>query len=313
MLEQILSIGFITAFLSAALRLAVPLMYAGLGETISEKSGILNIGMEGVMLSGAFFSFAGAWFSKSLFVGVLCGMLGGVLITSVHAVLTIKLAKDQSVTGLAINMVVLGLTSFLFKLMSTGQSYQQIETLPTFPIPLLSRFPVIGEVFFNRDILTYLLYVLLIVLFVFYRRTNLGLSFASIGENPRAAASAGVPVHRYQWIAMLMNGVLGGIGGAYLVLVQLGVFTENMTSGRGYIALATVILGRYTPFGMFGAALLFGAASAMQIRLQTIGVSISPFLLAILPYAITLFAMLTAIGKNTQPDSLGKPYIKGSR
>jgi simple sugar transport system permease protein len=313
MLEQILSIGFITAFLSAALRLAVPLMYAGLGETISEKSGILNIGMEGVMLSGAFFSFAGAWFSKSLFVGILCGMLGGVLITSVHAVLTIMLAKDQSVTGLAINMVVLGLTSFLFKLMSTGQSYQQIETLPTFPIPLLSRFPVIGEVFFNRDILTYLLYVLLIVLFVFYRRTNLGLSFASIGENPRAAASAGVPVHRYQWIAMLMNGVLGGIGGAYLVLVQLGVFTENMTSGRGYIALATVILGRYTPFGMFGAALLFGAASAMQIRLQTIGVSISPFLLAILPYAITLFAMLTAIGKNTQPDSLGKPYIKGSR
>lgn len=313
MLEQILSIGFITAFLSAAVRLAVPLMYAGLGETISEKSGILNIGMEGVMLSGAFFSFAGAWFSGSLLVGAVCGMLGGVLITMTHAVFSIKLAKDQSVTGLAINMVVLGLTSFLFKLMSTGQSYQQIETLPTFPIPLLSQMPIIGEAFFNRDILTYLLYLLLIVLLVFYRRTNLGLSFASIGENPRAAASAGVPVHRYQWIAMLLNGLLGGVGGAYLVLVQLGVFTENMTSGRGYIALATVILGRYTPFGMFGAALLFGAANAMQIRLQTIGVSISPFLLAILPYAITLAAMLTAIGKNTQPDSLGKPFIKGSR
>jgi len=313
MLNQILSIGFITAFLSAAVRLAVPLMYAGLGETISEKTGILNIGMEGVMLSGAFFSFAGAWFSGSLLIGVLCGMLGGALITTVHSVFTIKLAKDQSVTGLAINMVVLGLTSFLFKLMSTGQSYQQINTLQTFPIPLLSRFPVVGEVFFNRDILTYVLYLLLIALFVFYKRTNIGLSFASIGENPRAAASAGVPVHRYQWIAMLFNGLLGGIGGAYLVLVQLGVFTENMTSGRGYIALATVILGRYTPFGMFGAALLFGAANAMQIRLQTIGVSISPFLLAILPYAITLVAMLTAIGKTTQPDSLGKPYIKGSR
>lgn len=313
MLEQILSIGFVTAFLSAAVRLAVPLMYAGLGETISEKSGILNIGMEGVMLSGAFFSFAGAWFSGSLLIGILCGMLGGVLVTTLHSVLTIKLAKDQSVSGLAINMVVLGLTSFLFKLMSTGQSYQQIETLPTFPIPALSQFPIIGEAFFNRDILTYILYVLLAVMFVFYRRTNLGLSFASIGENPRAAASAGVPVHRYQWIAMMCNGVLGGIGGAYLVLVQLGVFTENMTSGRGYIALATVILGRYTPLGMFGAALLFGAANAMQIRLQTIGVSISPFLLAILPYAITLIAMLTAIGKNTQPDSLGKPFIKGSR
>lgn len=313
MLQQIFTIGFITAFLSAAVRLAVPLIYAGLGETISEKSGILNIGMEGVMLSGAFCSFAGAWFSGSLLVGVLCGVLGGVLITMLHAYLSIKLAKDQSVSGLAINMVVLGLTSFLFKLMSTGQSYQQIETLPTFPLPLISQLPIVGEMLFNRDILTYILYVLIVVTFFFYRRTNLGLSFASIGENPRAAASAGVPVHRYQWIAMLFNGMLGGIGGAYLVLVQLGVFTENMTSGRGYIALATVILGRYSPFGMFGAALLFGAANAMQIRLQTIGVSISPFLLAILPYAITLAAMLTAIGKNTQPDSLGKPFIKGSR
>ncbi len=313
MLEQILSIGFLTAFLSAAVRLAVPLMYGGLGETISEKSGILNIGMEGVMISGAFFSFAGAWYSGSLAVGLLCGALGGVAVSALHAVLTIKLAKDQSVTGLALNMLMLGVTSFLFKRMSAGQSYQQIDTFSTVKIPLLSQIPLIGEAFFNRDVLTYALYVLLILVTLFYRKTNLGLSFASIGENPRAAASAGVPVHRYQWLAMVCNGVFGGIGGAYLVLVQLGVFTENMTSGRGYIALATVILGRYSPFGMFGAALLFGAANAMQIRLQTIGLSISPFLLNILPYAITLVAMLLAIGKNNQPEALGKPYVKGSR
>ncbi len=313
MLEQILSLSFLTAFLSAAVRLSVPLMYGGLGETIAEKTGILNIGMEGVMLSGAFFAFAGAWYGHSLLMGLLCGILGGMAVSALHALLSIRLAKDQSVSGLALNMLMLGVTGFLFKLMSSGQSYQQIDTLPTLTVPLLSRIPLIGEAFFNRDLLTYVLYLLLIVVWLFYRATDLGLSFAAIGENPRAAASAGVPVHRYQWIAMLLNGALGGVGGAYLVLVQLGVFTENMTSGRGYIALATVILGRYSPFGMFGAALLFGAANALQIRLQTIGVSISPYLLNMLPYAITLAAMLLAIGKNNQPEALGKPYVKGSR
>ncbi len=313
MLEQIFSVGFITAFLSAAVRLAMPLMYGGLGETIAEKTGLLNIGMEGVMISGAFFSFAGAWYSGSLAVGLLCGMLGGVAVSALHALLSILLSQNQSVTGLALNMLMLGLTSFLYKLMSTGQSYQQVATLPTVPLPLLSQIPIIGDAFFNRDILSYTLYVLVLLTWLFYRRTNLGLSFQSIGENPRAAASAGIPVHRYQWVAMLINGLLGGVGGAYLVLVQLGVFTVEMTSGRGYIALATVILGRYTPFGMFGAALLFGAANALQIRLQTIGVSLSPYLLNILPYAITLVAMLLAIGKNNEPESLAKPYIKGSR
>ena len=313
MLREILTLSFLTAFFSAAVRLAVPLLYAGLGEVIAEKSGILNIGMEGVMLSGAFFSFAGAWYGGSLLAGLLAGMLGGLAVSMLHALLSIRLAQDQSVSGLALNMLMLGVTSFLFKLMSAGQSYQQIETFPALPIPLLSRLPLIGDAFFNRDLLTYVLYVLLALTVLFYRRTSWGLSFAAVGEHPRAAASAGIPVHRCQWIAMAVNGILGGVGGAYLVLVQLGVFTENMISGRGYIALATVILGRYTPMGMFGAALLFGAANALQIRLQTTGISISPFLLAMLPYLITLLAMLGSAGKGNRPEALSRPYIKGSR
>ncbi|MBQ4176344.1 MAG: ABC transporter permease [Lachnospiraceae bacterium] len=313
MMEKILTISFLTAFLSAAVRLAMPLMYGGLGELCAEKSGILNIGMEGVMLCGSFFSFAGAWYTGSLAAGLVCGIAGGVAVSMLHGLLSIRLAKDQSVSGLAINMLTLGLTSFLFKLMSSGQSYQQIETMPPLAIPGLSSIPLIGEAFFNKDLLTYLLYLLLIVTYIFYKKTNAGLSFAAVGENPQAAASAGVPVHRYQWIVMVINGILGGIGGAYLVLVQLGVFTENMVSGRGYIALATVIFGRYTPFGMFGAALLFGTANALQIRLQTIGVSVSPYLLALIPYVITIIAMLGAAGKNAKPEALSRPYIKGSR
>lgn len=313
MLHEIFTAAFLTAFFSAAVRLAVPLMYAGLGEVIAEKSGILNIGMEGVMLAGAFFSFAGAWYSGSLLLGLLAGILGGLAVSMLHALLSIRLAQDQSVSGLALNMLMLGVTSFLFKLMSAGQSYQQIETFPSLPIPLLSKLPLIGDAFFNRDILTYILYVLILLTVLFYRKTSLGLSFAAVGEYPRAAASAGIPVHRCQWAAMAANGILGGVGGAYLVLVQLGVFTENMISGRGYIALATVILGRYTPLGMFGAALLFGGANALQIRLQTTGISISPFLLAMLPYVITLAAMLGSAGKGGRPESLSKPYIKGAR
>ena len=159
MFEQILTVSFLTAFLAASVRLAIPLMYAGLGETVAEKSGILNIGMEGVMLSGAFFSFAGAWYSGNLFVGLLCGMLGGLAVSLLHGLLSITLVQNQSVSGLAINMLMLGVTSFLFKLMSQNQSYQQIEKFPSIAIPGLSSIPIIGEAFFNCDFLTYLLYV----------------------------------------------------------------------------------------------------------------------------------------------------------
>ncbi len=291
----------------------MPLLYAGLGETIAEKAGVINIGMEGVMLSGAFFSFAGAWLSGNLAVGLLAGIAGGLAVAALHAFLCVQLGQDQSVSGLAINMLMLGVTSFLFKWMGQGQSYQQIKPLPSVAIPVLSRIPLIGDGFFNRDVLTYVFYGLVILAAVFYKKTNLGLSFSAVGENPKAAESAGIPVHKVQWIAMILNGILGGIGGAFLVLVSLGVFTDDMISGRGYIALAAVILGKYSPIGMFGACLLFGLTNALQIRLQTVGVSISPYLLATLPYLITLLAMIVSAKRNVTPEALGRPYVRGSR
>ena len=312
-MTDLTTVEFLTTLAAATVRLAVPVMFAGLGETIAEKTGILNIGIEGVMLSGAFFAFAGAWYSKSLMAGILCGMLGGIFISSIHGFLSINMAKDQTVSGLALNIFALGFTSYFFKLMQNGSEYQQIDKMEIIKIPVLSKLPVLGQAFFAQDILTYSIYVLMILAFIFYRKTNLGLSFFAIGENPKAAASVGIPVHKYQWISVILNGILGGIGGANLVLVQLGVFNENMTSGRGYIALAAVILGRYSPVGVFAAALLFGTANALQIRLQTIGISISPYILAMLPYAATLFAMLFASGKNNKPKSLAVPFIKGSR
>lgn len=313
MLEQILTISFLTSVAAAAVRMALPLMYAGLGETILERAGIINIGMEGVMLSGAFFSFLTASLTGNLIVGILGGILGGILVTLIHALLSIKLRKDQSVSGIALNLFVLGMTSFLFKLIFGTKSYHQITTIPTFPIPGLSSIPIFGAAFFHQDILTYLIYILIALSVIIYKKTSVGLAFTAIGENPKAAEAAGIPVYKYRYIATILNGLFGGMGGAYLVLVQLGVFNENMTSGRGYIALAAVILGRYTPFGMFGSCLIFGTANALQIRLQALGVPLPPQALAMLPYLITLVTLLGAIGKNNAPEALSKPYARGAR
>ena len=313
MLEQIFTLTFMTAFLAAAVRMAVPLAYAAMGELIAEKSGILNIGMEGVMLAGAFFSFAGAFFAGSIFLGLVCGILGGVAVSMVHGVLSIHLAKDQSVSGISLNIFALGVTSFLYKLMSSGDTYKQIDPLSRMRIPVLADIPLVGSALFEQDIMTYVRYFLVAGIAWFYAKTSLGLSFAAIGENPRAADAAGIPVHKYQYIAMVLNGILGGVGGAYLVLVQVGNFTENMTSGRGYIALAAVILGRYVPGGILAASFLFGAANALQIRLQAVGVPLPPQALAMLPYVITLAALLTSIGKNQKPEALSRPYVRGAR
>jgi simple sugar transport system permease protein len=231
----------------------------------------------------------------------------------VHGVLSIHLAKDQSVSGISLNIFALGVTSFLYKLMSSGDTYKQIDPLSRMRIPVLADIPLVGSALFEQDIMTYVLYFLVAGIAWFYAKTSLGLSFAAIGENPRAADAAGIPVHKYQYIAMVLNGILGGVGGAYLVLVQVGNFTENMTSGRGYIALAAVILGRYVPGGILAASFLFGAANALQIRLQAVGVPLPPQALAMLPYVITLAALLTSIGKNQKPEALSRPYVRGAR
>ncbi len=313
MLDKIFTLSFLTALLASGMRMAVPLMYAGLGEMVSEKSGVLNIGMEGIMICGAFFSFAGAYFTGSLFLGLLIGMLAGMIVGLIHAFICVYGKQNQTVSGLAINMIGLGITSYLYKLMCNNYSHMQIDILPQMDIPLLKDIPVIGEAFFQQDILTYVVYILLIAAFVFYRFTRTGLSMAAIGEKPMAADAAGIRVERKQLVACAINGLLGGAGGAYLIIAQLGLFSDNMTAGRGYIALATVILGRYNPGGVFLASLLFGVATGAQIRLQALGVQLPMQLLAMLPYVITLLALLATARRSREPESLAVPYIRGGR
>ena len=313
MSDSLLTVSFWAMLLASTVRMAMPLVYAGLGEMVAEKSGVLNIGMEGVMLSGGFFAFAGAYFTGSLLLGIICGMLGGALISMIHALLCVKGKQNQTVSGLALNMVALGLTSFLYKLMSATGSHLQTATLSKIEIPLLSDIPLVGEAFFSHDMMAYAGYLLVIAAMVIYRFTRAGLSLSAIGENPMAADAAGLNVERRQLFACLINGLLGGAGGAYLTIAQLGMFSDNMTAGKGYIALAAVILGRYCPGGVFLAALLFGVANAAQIRLQAASSAIPVQVLAMLPYVITLVALMVTSGRSREPESLAKPYIRGGR
>lgn len=272
-MSELLQLTFWATFLSAAVRTAIPILCASIGEDISEKAGIINVGLEAVMLVGAFFGFAAAYLTRSLFWGFVVGMLAGMLLSLLHAFLSVYLKQDQNVAGVALNLLATGLTSYIFQLMVTGMG-SQIETLKSVPIPLLSKIPLIGDALFNKDIVVYFSYLLVVFLVFYYKKTIWGMSLCAVGENPRAADAVGISVYKNQYMAAAVNGLLGGLGGAYLLLGQLGIFFENITAGRGYIALTVVVFGRRNPIGILLAALFFGAAEAFQFRLQILGISL---------------------------------------
>ncbi|MDL2327204.1 ABC transporter permease [Ruminococcaceae bacterium OttesenSCG-928-A11] len=317
MWAEILTIGWITTFLSAAVRMGIPLACASLGETVSQRAGTLNIGLEANMLSGAFFGFVVTYRTGSLPLGFLAGMLGGALFSMIHAFFAVYLRQNQNVAGTALNMFALGFTSYLFQVLvnNADGEYPQIVTLQSLPIPGLSKIPVIGEAFFNKDVVAYTVYILVILLAVFFKKTMWGMSLTSIGENPQAADTVGLPVFRIKYAAALFNGLMGGLGGAYLILAQLGMFSENVTSGRGYIALSLVVFGRRNPVGVFFASLFMGGANALQFKLQAMGVALPVQVFTGLPYVLTVLVLLfSAVKKNnSDPAALGKPYVRSMR
>ncbi len=261
------TLTLITTFLAATIRMATPIALAGLGETVSERAGISNIGVEAIMLSGAYFSFWAMFQTSSVGLGLLAGIAGGVAASMIHAVLSIHHKADQTIAGLALNFLFLGLTSFLF-LIQFGKTttLPSIEIINRVKLPLLHRIPIIGPALFDQDPFVYLLFLCVILLLVLFYKTEWGgVILKAVGENPRAADTAGIRVNMVRYGAACINGVLGGLGGAYLSTVKLGFFQENLTSGKGgYIALVTVILGRRNPLGVLAAALVIGSAEAYR-------------------------------------------------
>ncbi|HHW07576.1 MAG TPA: ABC transporter permease [Clostridia bacterium] len=308
------AIALLTAYLAAAVKMSTPLVLAGIGETISEKAGILNISVEGNMLAGAFAGFIVAYHTNNLFLGVLAGMAGGMLVSLLHGTMSVKIKADQTIVGLALNFLVLGLTSFLFYL-----AFGRTDQLPSCPtvakmeIPLLSKIPVIGPALFSQDLFVYVAFLSVIVLALIFYKTEWGINIHAVGEHPRAADTAGINVFGIRYLASMLNGLFGGLGGACMTLGQFGFFIENITAGRGYIALAVVILGRRNPLGVFVAALIIGFAEALQYSLQTLGVPIPSQVFTMFPYVVAVVVLLLSIGKSTVPAALGVPYERNQR
>ncbi|HAX75861.1 MAG TPA: ABC transporter permease, partial [Cyanobacteria bacterium UBA11372] len=266
--------NFLTDYLVASLRLSVPLAFAALGGLLSERSGVLNIALEGMLLSGAFASAVGAFFTGNSWIGILLAIFIGGLVGILHAYLCVTLRVDQLVSGLAINLTAAGLTSFWARILFNSGQAQSLPTINIIGIPGLKNIPILGELIFNEDPLVYLLFLLIPILTYILFRTSIGLSLRAVGEYPRAADTAGISVKLVRYVAVTLSGCLAGLGGAYLALVHVKFFVEDMSAGKGFIALAALIFGRWHPVSTFFACLLFGATEALQLRIQAFNLNI---------------------------------------
>lgn len=302
------------AFLGAMLRAAVPVAFAGLGAAIAERSGVYNVGLEGSILVGAFGAASGTLLTGSPWLGAACGLGAGLLLGLVQSALTVWLRSDQLVAGIAVNLFCAGLTAFLARLVfgQTGSS-STLPGLPVMPLPGLASIPLLGPSLFSQDPLAYLLMALVAASAWVLYRTHAGLALRATGESPHAADSAGVPVATVRTVAVVASSALASLGGAHLVLVQIHLFAENMSGGRGFLALAIAILGRWHPGGVWLAALFFGLCEATQLSLQFTHPDVPYQLFLMLPYAASIVALVGLMGKARAPEAVGRPYDRESR
>jgi general nucleoside transport system permease protein len=300
-LDQVVVWG---ALLSSTLQWATPLTYAAMGGMICERSGVVNIGLEGMMLSGAFFGVLGADLTGTWWGGLLVAAAAGGAFALVHAIMAIHLRADQIVSGTAINFLALGVTGYFF-ISHYGErgSPGDLPRIPDVNVGFL------GSVFGSLNLMIWLSFLLVILAHIMLFRTAIGLRLRSVGEHPRAADTVGISVYGIRYAAVVLSGVLAALGGAYLSVGFVGSFNEGMTNGRGFIALAAVIFGNWRPFGAFAAALLFGASTALSFRLQQPWGNAS-VLFQSLPYVLVLIAVAGVIARPTPPASAGRPYVK---
>ncbi|MGA3404496.1 MAG: ABC transporter permease [Candidatus Bathyarchaeia archaeon] len=309
----IIDAASISGLIVGVLELSVPMAFAALGEVISERAGVINLGTEGVMLVGAICAFSVSFFLQSGLLGVVIGAIAGALLGLLMAFISVSLKQDQILSGLGIYFLGLGLSGFLYEALFSGVgSTIRIEGLPKLPIPLLSEIPVLGNSLFSQDLVEYLAFVVLIIVIFVFGRTTFGLNLRAVGENPSAADTLGVSVTRIRYAAVMIGAALAGIGGAYLALSSHAFQAENITAGRGFIAVAMVYFGKWKPARAFFGTFLFGAAYLLGAFFQVVGSFIPYYFLLMVPYILTL-VMLVAIARGArQPTALGVPYTRES-
>ncbi len=302
----------LVSLLNGAVLLSIPMIFGSMGGLLCERSGIVNIAIEGQLLLGAFSAALVGSMTKNPWLGLIAAMAGGLLVSALLALFSIKYLVDQVIVGVVVNVLVSGLTGFLFArvLEPNASVLNSAPRLPAFEIPVLSQIPVLGPVLFNQNVLVYLMYLVVGLIWFALNKTRWGLRTRAVGEHPKAADTLGVKVNRLRAGNVLLAGAVAGMGGAFFTLVSVSSFNSDMTAGQGYIALAALIFGRWTPIGALSAALLFGFSLNLQYVLSILGTSVPTELLAMMPYLVTIFAVAGLVGRSRGPAAVGTAYVK---
>ncbi|MBI4758339.1 MAG: ABC transporter permease [Chloroflexi bacterium] len=309
MVEQLLAQGFIIGVLATSIRLTAPMLFAALGEMFAERASVLNLGVEGIMLMGAYFAFWASFTSGSPWLGLVAGMAIGGLMGLGMAFISVNLRANQGISGIGIYLLGWGLSGLFFRL--TFGAISGVAGFQPMHIPILSAIPVLGPVLFQHNVLVYIALLLVPLSYVVLFKTTFGLSLRAVGENPEAADTMGIPVYLIQYVSVILGGILAGLAGAFLTVGQMNMFVDNITAGRGFIAIALVYFGRWSPYGILAGSFLFSIVDALQMWLQVIGLGVPYEVLVMQPYILTVLVLAMAVGRSGGPAALSKPYVRG--
>lgn len=291
-----------------SLRLATPVALGAMAGILCERSGVINIAIEGMMLAAACIGYTAALYTQCVWIGLAAALAGGMAMAALHAVLSIRFLVDQIISATVINILAVGVTGFIRRGFLVNNPLDSPALLPMWRIPGLSDIPIIGQIFFRHQPMVYTMLALILVLHIMLFYTRWGLRTRTAGENPRAADTLGINVIRIRYQNVILSGAVAGLAGAWFSLETVGRFDNIMTGGKGFIALAAMIFGKWTPFGALGGALLFGSADALQIKLQISGVQLPYQFLSMTPYIVTMIVLAGIIGRATAPAAIGTPY-----
>lgn len=308
-MKEFFTVAVLVGIAHSGIRLAAPYLFASLGEMVGQLSGVLNLGVDGIMLMGAFAAFYVVFMTGNLWLGLLAALVVGALMGLLMALVSVTMGAEQGISGIGLYLFGLGLSSLLFKTMIG--SVESVSGFSTLNIPVLSNIPIIGPIFFDHSVVVYLAYLMAPVSWYLINRTTLGLKIRAAGQNPEAADSLGVSVNGVRYFTVIYGSAMAGIAGAALSIGLLNVFQENMTNGLGFIAVALVYFGGWRPFGILAGALLFSTVNALQLWAQVLGIGIPSDLAVMLPYVLTIVALAFAVRQVRQPAALTKPFERG--
>jgi simple sugar transport system permease protein len=311
MIEELFSSSVLMGIAGSGIRLATPYLYAAIGETFGQRSGVLNLGVEGVMLMGAFSAYYAVYETGSLLAGVLLALLVGAIMGLATAFINVTLKAEQGISGIGIYLVGLGASELLFQSTLGGQSLQLISGFPRIRFPVLTDLPVVGRIFFNQNLLVYIAFALVPLAWFVLNKTTLGLKIRAVGQNPQAADAMGINVARIRYFTVILGGILAAMAGASLSIALENIFQQNMTAGKGFIAVALVYFGAWRPVGVLAGVMLFSLVNALQLWVATKGINIPAEYASMAPYLLTILALALASQRIDQPAALSKPFERG--